>query len=87
MNVGAGYTYMHLSDASKGHWNQVDLSIDYSFSKRTDLYALGIYQIAAGRNGTQDVQAEIGFSTNFFGPSGTGATNQVALRLGIRHHF
>ncbi len=48
LTAGAGYTYMHLSNANRGHWNQVDLSVDYALSKRTDVYALGIYQIAAG---------------------------------------
>jgi predicted porin len=87
LTVGAGYTYMHLSDANTGHWNQGDLSVDYALSKRTDVYALGIYQIASGRNGTQDVQAQIGSSTSFFGPSGSGADNQLAFRVGVRHRF
>ena len=74
-------------DAAKGHWNQGDLSVDYALSKRTDVYALGIYQIASGRNGTQDVQAQIGSSTSFFGPSGAGADSQLAFRVGVRHRF
>jgi predicted porin len=86
ITAGAGYTYMHLSDASRGHWNQVDLSADYALSKRTDVYVLGIYQIASGRNGTQDLQAQIGSSTSYFGTSGT-ADNQLAFRLGMRHKF
>jgi hypothetical protein len=53
--------------------NQGDLSVEY---------ALGIYQIASGRNGTQDVQAQIGSSTSFFGPSGPGADSQTAFRVG-----
>jgi predicted porin len=87
LTVSAGYTYMHLSNANKGHWNQADLSADYALSKRTDVYALGIYQIASGRNAGQDVQAQIGDTTSFFGSSGTGATNQLAFRVGIRHRF
>jgi hypothetical protein len=51
------------------------------------VYGLGIYQIASGRNGTQDVQAQIGSSTSFFGPSGPGADNQLAFRVGVRHRF
>ena len=42
---------------------------------------------ASGRNGAQDVQAQIGSSTAFFGPSGNGTSNQVAARVGIRHKF
>jgi predicted porin len=86
LTAGAGYTYMHLSGANTGHWNQADLSVDYALSKRTDVYALGIYQIAAGHNGTQDLQAEIGSSSSYFGNSGT-ADNQLAFRVGIRHKF
>ncbi len=87
LTAGAGYTYMHLSNANTGHWNQADLSVDYALSKRTDVYALGIYQIAAGHNGTQDLQAQIGSSTSYFNTSGTGADNQLAFRVGIRHKF
>jgi predicted porin len=87
LTAGVGYTYMHLSNANTGHWNQADLSIDYALSKRTDVYALGIYQIAADRNGTQDVQAQIGSSTSFFGPSGPGADSQLAFRVGMRLRF
>jgi predicted porin len=87
ITAGAGYTYMHLSNANRGHWNQVNLSADYALSKRTDVYALGIYQIASGRNGTQDLQAQIGSSTSYFNTSGTGADNQLAFRVGIRHKF
>ena len=87
LTVGAGYTYMHLGDASSGHWNQGNLSVDYALSKRTDVYALSIYQIASGRNGTQDVQAQIGSSTSFFGPSGSCANSQLAFRVGVRHRF
>jgi len=87
LTAAAGYTYMHLSDANTGHWNQADLSVDYALSKRTDVYALGIYQIAAGRNKGQDLQAQIGSSTSYFNTSGTGSDNQLAFRVGIRHKF
>ncbi|CAB3776796.1 Outer membrane porin protein [Paraburkholderia ultramafica] len=87
ITAGLGYTYMHLSNANTGHWNQVNLSADYALSKRTDVYALGIYQIASGRNGTQDLQAQIGSSTSYFNTSGVGADNQLAFRVGMRHKF
>ncbi len=87
LTAGVGYTYMHLSNANTGHLNQGNLSVDYSLSKRTDVYALGIYQIASGHNGTQDVQAQIGSNTSFFGPSGPGADSQLAFRVGMRHRF
>lgn len=82
-----GYTYMKLTDAATGKWQQVDTSVDYLLSKRTDIYILGIYQHASGANGTTPVQAEIGSSTSYFGSSGRGADEQIAARIGIRHKF
>ncbi|WP_116135320.1 porin [Trinickia diaoshuihuensis] len=87
LTAGLGYTYMHLSDAASGHFNQVDLSLDYALSKRTDVYVLGVYQNASGTNGTTPLQAQIGDSTSYFGPSGNNSQSQVAARVGIRHKF
>ncbi len=82
-----GYTYMKLTDAAQGKWQQVDASVDYALSKRTDVYVLGIYQHASGSNNGTDVQAQIGSSTSYFGTSGRGANDQIAARVGIRHKF
>jgi len=87
LTAGLGYTYMHLSNAKTGHWNQVNASVDYALSKRTDLYALAIYQDASGSNGGVANQAQIGSSTSYFSTSGTGSQNQLAFRLGMRHKF
>jgi predicted porin len=88
LTAGLGYTYMNVTDGYKGHWNQIDASIDYALSKRTDVYLLSVYQKAGGNNGTTQVQAQIGDSaSSYFGTSGTGSTDQVAVRVGIRHKF
>ena len=87
LTAGLGYTYMHLGDAAKGHFNQFDLSLDYALSKRTDVYVLGIYQKASGTNGSTPVQAQIGDTTTLFGPSGSNSQSQLAARVGIRHKF
>lgn len=88
LSLGAGYTYSKLSDATSGKWNQVNLSLDYALSKRTDVYVLGIYQKASGSNGGVPVQAEIGSSTSYFGTSsGAGSDKQFAARVGLRHRF
>ncbi|CAN7589925.1 porin [Caballeronia sp. LjRoot31] len=85
---GLGYTYMKLTDAATGKWQQVDASVDYALSKRTDVYVLGIYQHASGSNAGTPVQAEIGSSTSYFGTSsGKGTNEQIAARVGIRHKF
>ena len=70
------------------HWNQINASVDYALSKRTDVYLLAVYQDASGKYKGQDVQAQIGDSnSSIFQPSGSGAQDQVAARVGIRHKF
>jgi predicted porin len=89
--AGLGYTYTNLNGQFSGHWNQLNSALDYILSKRTDVYFLAIYQKASGSNlvagKVVPVQAEIGSSTSFFGSSGVGASNQLALRVGVRHRF
>jgi predicted porin len=86
--VGAvGFTRSQLRGSQQGTWNQVNTSLDYSLSKRTDVYALALYQKASGSNNGVPVQAQIGKSTSYFGPSGAGSSNQLVFRLGIRHKF
>jgi len=84
-----GYTYSRASGSATAHWNQINASVDYALSKRTDVYGLVTYQDGSGTlpNG-QKVQAQIGDSTSsIFAPSGTGSQDQVAVRVGIRHKF
>ena len=87
LSVSGAYTYSRLTGNLEGKWHQGNLTLDYALSKRTDVYLLGVYQKALGSNNGVPVQAEIGSSTSYFGSSGTGATNQVAVRVGIRHRF
>ncbi|WP_395063977.1 porin [Paraburkholderia silvatlantica] len=89
LSAGLGYTYSRASGSQTAHWNQVNASLDYALSKRTDVYGLVSYQDASGTlaNG-QKVQAQIGdSSSSIYQPSGTGSQDQVAVRVGIRHKF
>jgi predicted porin len=84
---GLGYTYMQAKDLTNGHWNQVDASVDYALSKRTDVYLLGVFQDASGKTGTgAALQAQIGSSASNYLPA-AGASTQLAVRVGIRHKF
>ncbi|QGZ57973.1 porin [Paraburkholderia acidiphila] len=88
--AGLGYTYSRTSGSQTAHWNQVNASLDYALSKRTDVYGLVSYQDASGTltNSTTKVQAQIGDSgSSIFQPSGSGSQDQVAVRVGIRHKF
>jgi predicted porin len=82
-----GYTYMQAKDLTNGHWNQIDASVDYALSKRTDVYLLGIYQDASGKTAKKaDLQAQIGSSASSYLPV-AGASTQLAVRVGIRAKF
>jgi predicted porin len=87
MFAALSYTYSDLTGTETGKWNQVSSILDYALSKRTDVYVLAIYQNASGSNKGVPVQAEIGSSTSFFGNSGSGSSNQVAARIGMRTRF
>jgi len=87
LSLSGAYAFTDLTGTKSGHWHQVNLTLDYALSKRTDVYVLGVYQKASGSNGGVDNQAEIGSSSSYFGNSGAGSTNQIAARVGIRHRF
>ncbi|WP_277184178.1 porin [Caballeronia sp. BR00000012568055] len=85
--AGLAYTFSKLTGSATGRWNQVSGIVDYALSKRTDIYALAVFQKASGSNNGVPVQAEIGSSSSFFGNSGTGTSNQIATRVGMRVRF
>ncbi|CAN7769157.1 porin [Caballeronia sp. LjRoot34] len=82
------YTYTNGTfDASQGtskpHWHQAGLMVDYYLSRRTDIYALAVYQrVAGGLTGTFLDNADI---TGGAGPS--SGRNQTFARIGLKHTF
>jgi len=85
--AGLGYTRTNLSGSKTGAWNQINSSLDYQLSKTTNFYLIAVYQKATGSNDGVPVQAQIGKTTSYFGPSGAGTTSQVALRIAMKHKF
>ncbi|MCP2091774.1 UNVERIFIED_ORG: putative porin [Paraburkholderia sediminicola] len=80
LTIGAGYTFTtgldHATDTLP-KYHQANLIAQYSLSKRTSVYVMGIYQHAAGTAQHAQVTA--------FNPSST--QNQVVARVGITHSF
>lgn len=62
---------------------QYDVSVDYSLSKRTDLYAMAIYQRALGDDSTGGPAVAAITDTTAISSNG----NQFVARVGIRHKF
>ncbi len=84
VSLGVAYTYTdgHVTDSptfgEDPKWNQVNLQAVYSLSKRTDVYAEGMYQHVSGHG-------FVAFINNSGGASSTG--NQVVATVGMRTRF
>ncbi|MGI4861580.1 MAG: porin [Janthinobacterium lividum] len=78
-----GYDYMKSSGNSSAHYNQGAVAIDYSLSKRTDVYMALAYQRASGQQGGgAPAQAVIG-SWDIDSDS----SSQGLAVVGLRHRF
>ena len=63
-------------------YSQLEAGLDYSLSKRTDLYAVSVYQLASGTDSTgRKAVAAVAFAT----PSSN--SHQLVTVAGIRHRF
>ena len=84
LSLGAAYTYTngHVTNSTTfgedPKWSQINLQAIYSLSKRTDVYAEGMYQHVSGHN-------FVAFINNSGGASSTN--NQVVATIGMRHRF
>ncbi|GAC1317307.1 MAG: porin [Collimonas sp.] len=71
--IGGGYSYTKL-DSYK--WNQVHAHLDYALSKRTNLYVLGVMQIAGS--------GQLAVMRN---QPPASSSRQLVLETGITHRF
>ncbi|WP_250481749.1 porin [Caballeronia sp. NCTM5] len=79
------FTEGSLDDATgttRPKWHQAGLQADYFISKRTDVYAQGVYQHVRQADGTVFNEAYIAGAA---APS--SSTSQLVLRVGIKHAF
>ena len=80
--LGGGYTFTEGKvdfNGAKPKYNQFNLFADYSLSKRTDVYLMGIYQKSSGGANADIYEGLLG--------SQSSTTSQLAARVGIRHKF
>nr|WP_057929622.1 porin [Burkholderia ambifaria] len=82
LQLGAAYDYTRGYSVTSEKIHQAMLGADYFLSKRTDLYAVGIYQHASGKN---SFGANATAQITTLSPSSTA--NQVAAIVGIRSKF
>ncbi|SAL55902.1 outer membrane protein, (porin) [Caballeronia udeis] len=84
LSLGAAYTYTDVKGYTAGRnsndhmkYHQFGLQTDYALSKRTDIYAEGVVQLAK-----QGAEAQV-YGTNNVSAHG----NQVVVSTGLRHRF
>lgn len=72
-SVSGSYAYSKLGEA---HWNQIVGGIDYSFSKRTDIYCNAVM-----------LRANNGVRAQLFTLPAANSNSQTVVSLGVRHLF
>lgn len=81
LDLKGAYTYTTANVSGRSpHWNQLGLLAEYALSKRTSLYADGVYQRVHG-DGTQFSYAQI----NSLSPA--SGDSQALLGVGVKHRF
>ena len=79
-DAGGGDSLGKFAVGNRPKWEQINLGLNYSLSKRTGLYGIVVWQKAAG----DATQAAI---FNSGGLSGSASHSQVAAALGMRTRF
>jgi general bacterial porin, GBP family len=86
LSLGAAYTFtnakVNFADGNERvRFHQFGLQTDYALSKRTDIYAEGVMQIASG--------GPEGFypAAHISGAAASSSSRQVLVTTGIRHRF
>ncbi|MFM0501432.1 porin [Paraburkholderia caffeinilytica] len=83
--AGVAYNYTRgssLNGADPAKYNQFSAGVDYFLSKRTDIYVIGVYQAASGKDSTG--HAAVAQINQL---SASTSDRQGVVRLGIRHKF
>jgi predicted porin len=90
LTLGAAYIYNSMKTDVSGSpkFHQVNLGATYNLSKRTALYAVGIFQKAAGGGiGVDPVNGQAANYAQIPNLPNSSTDRQVSMTLGLRHNF
>ncbi|SIT41083.1 Porin [Paraburkholderia piptadeniae] len=90
LTLGAAYIYNSMKTDVSGSpkFHQVNLGATYSLSKRTTLYAVGIFQKAAGSGiGTNPVTGQAANYAQIPNLPNSSTDKQVSVTVGLKHSF
>jgi predicted porin len=84
--AGVAYNYLHGSAVNSAvggaNYNQFAAGVNYTLSKRTDVYIAAVYQTANGHDSTGKNAV-----ANLAGTSASANSSQAVARVGLRHRF
>lgn len=83
--LGVSYSYTKNSGADNeggARYQQVDLGVIYSLSKRTSLYAIAVFQAAGGTDSTGEHAVAA-----ITGATASGTNRQTVATIGLTHKF
>jgi len=86
LNAAVNYTYMKTSGVSSSKYNTFSAGVDYTLSKRTDVYGVAGYTKATGQTLVDGVLQTAGANVGDFATS-SSSNNQFTATVGIRHKF
>ncbi|MPW20902.1 porin [Paraburkholderia sp. CNPSo 3157] len=90
LTLGAAYIYNSMKTDVSGSpkFHQVNLGATYSLSKRTTLYAVGIFQKAAGSGiGTDPVTGQAANYAQIPNLPNASTDKQASVTVGLKHSF
>lgn len=88
--LGATYDYTRgssINGRAAAQYHQGGLGVDYFLSKRTDLYAVGVYQHATGQTLSSTGTAIMPAVASISGLTASANQNQLAVKAGVRVKF
>lgn len=88
--LGVSYTYTRsnsMNGRSAAQYHQGAVGVDYFLSKRTDLYAVGVFQHASGETLSSSGTGFVPAVASIGGLTASTNQNQVAVRAGIKVKF
>jgi len=88
--IGTAYDYTRagkIAGASAAQYHQASLGVDYSLSKRTDVYLISVYQRALGNTLSTTGTTIVPAVASITGLTASTNQNQFAARVGIRTRF
>jgi predicted porin len=87
LSAALNYVYMKTSGVSDSKYNQLSAGVDYTLSKRTDIYGVAGYTKASGQTRVGGTLVPAGANVGDFAAGTSSFDKQFIATVGVRHKF